>query len=255
VEKAVEPVVPVVLLHGFTGSSASWGEALLAGLRARDRRVIALDLPGHGGRGAEPEAGMTLASTTDRVAAQVEGPFDLIGYSMGGRIALHVAHRFPGRVRRLVLESASPGLATAAERMRRRAEDETLAARIVAIGANAFASEWEANAVLRPAPARSRSDASRAAEIRRSADANGLAASLRRLGTGALPSLWEALPTVAPPTLLLVGADDAKFVEVARRMETVMPDAHPYVVQDAGHCVHLDAPDAWLRAVLRHLDR
>lgn len=173
---------------------------------------------------------------------------------MGGRIALHVALQYPDRVRRLVLESASPGLSSESERAARRDDDEILAARIEEQGIEVFAAEWAAVDVLRPGPRRPSAATRRADRVRRANGAPGLAGALRGLGTGSLPSLWDRLGEVRAPTRLVTGALDAKFVEIARRMAGVMNDAVVDAVPDAGHTVHLDRPDAWLALVTSWLD-
>lgn len=245
---------PVVLLHGFTGSSGSWDPALVSGLAGSGRTVRAVDLPGHGAHGAEPTPeGSMLERALEIVGGAASGPLDLVAYSMGGRIALHFAERFPHRVRRLVLESASPGLRTEEERARRRASDEALATGIERDGVTTFVDAWERRPLLAGTDARSAEARARARRIRLGNSAEGLARALRGLGTGALPSLWDRLPDLGVPTLLLVGAEDAKFLGVARRMSELMPQARVEVVSGAGHSVHLDRPDRWLQAVRGHL--
>ncbi|HZD06188.1 MAG TPA: alpha/beta fold hydrolase, partial [Longimicrobiales bacterium] len=139
---------PVLLLHGFTGSAEAWAEELLEGLAAR-RRILAVDLPGHGGSDAPTGEGrMTLPSTArglvgllDRMGVERAS---WIGYSMGGRVALGAAVLYPERVDRLVLESASPGLATPEEREARRAQDEARARELESSGLEAFVDRWMA---------------------------------------------------------------------------------------------------------------
>ena len=143
------------------------------------------------------------------------------GYSMGGRIALHLALAEPARVRRLVLIGASPGLADPAERARRRVADEALAEEVQASTLEAFARRWAQTPVLAGLP----DDV--AAEVhadRLRSTTDGLAAALRGLGTGALPSLWGRLGELALPVALLVGERDAKFRAVAERMAAALPD-------------------------------
>lgn len=246
-------LTPTVLLHGFTGSATAW-EPVLEGLRAAGRRPVAVDLPGHGVRAGERDpTAFTLASTLADVGDATPWPADLVGYSMGGRIALHFAAAFPSRVRRLVLESASPGLVTEAERSARLEADEALAAWLEDEGIQAFVERW-ASLPLFASQARLDVAARAGLRARRLAnDPDSLAAALRGLGTGALPPLWEVLERIEIPTLLLVGAEDAKFVEVAERMAERLPDALLRVVPSAGHTVHLERPEAWLGEVLDFL--
>ena len=216
--------------------------------------VVAVDLPGHGADvGRADPAGFTLEVTLERIDDAVEEGAHLAGYSMGGRLALHHALSRPGSVRRLVLESASPGLEGEEARRERRAADEALARRIVQRGVEAFVDEWEALSLFatRRGLPRSVRDLHRARKLQN--DPRSLAASLRGMGTGVLPSLWDRLEELSVPTLLLVGEEDAKFVEIARRMEERIPDARTAVVPGAGHTVHLERPAAWLDAVVGFL--
>ena len=252
---------PLLLLHGFTGSSQAWGEEVLEAL-ARSRRVLAVDLPGHG-RSDTPAPGdplhigcvvADLAHLLDRSGIEKA---DWLGYSMGGRIALAGALTRPGRVARLILESASPGLDDAAEREERRVSDEALAARIEALGVEAFVDEWLAQPLF--ATQARLPDEVREGERRRrlSNRPEALAACLRGLGTGTQPSFWERLPERRSPTLLITGEHDTRFTGIAARMLpglAAMPGAQHVIVPGAGHAVHLEAPDAWLAAVISFLE-
>lgn len=211
----------------------------------------ALDLPGHGAR-SRAAAG-TLDDLVGEIEREAPPTFDLVGYSMGGRLALHFAHRHPDRVRRLVLESASPGLADPTERAARREADEALADRIVRDGIGAFVEHWE-SLPLFASQERLAEGVRKAQRERRLANRpEGLAYSLRALGTGALPSLWDHLERMAIPTLLIVGELDAKFVGIAEAMAGALPHAEIEVVEDTGHTVHLERPNEWLRRVSQFL--
>lgn len=253
-ERVSGPERHPVLLHGFTGSAASWGERVVDGLASAGLPPVLVDLPGHGARAGDddPEA-FTLASTLELLERAGDWPADLVGYSMGARIALHFAATRPGRVRRLVLESGSPGLATEAERAERRRADGDLADRIVEDGIEAFVDAWEAQPIFRTRRGLAEDVCHAQRRLRLGNAAPSLSAALRGLGTGALPSLWESLADVAVPTLLVVGELDRKFVDVAERMAARMPDARVAVVPDAGHTVHLERPSEWLTAVTSFL--
>ena len=239
-----------VLLHGFMGSAAAWGEGLVDGLTGAGLTPVLVDLPGHGREAerSDPSA-FTLEALLGHIGRAGDWPTDLVGYSMGGRIALHFAAAYPGRVSRLVLESASPGLATAGERAARRAADDELASTLLRDGIEVFVDRWEVQPLFESRSAHDSAELARQRELRRRNDPASLAAALRGLGTGALPSLWERLPEISTPTLLLVGALDRKFVEIAERMAGVMADARVIRVEGAGHTVHLERSEAWLVAV------
>lgn len=240
----------MLLLHGFTGSGRSWGTETLDRLAVGGVSVNAYDLPGHGARRGErdPNA-FTLAALLDEVREAVDAPSPVIGYSMGGRLALHFAERFPDCVTQLVLESSSPGLETDAERDERRALDDQLAERLLSAPLSAFVDDWEALPLFSSQSQLPQAQRDQLRAGRLDNDPASLAAALRGLGTGTLPSLWPRLPTLTTRTLILAGALDAKFVTVGERMARAMPNAHMVVVEGAGHAVHLERPGAWCDAV------
>jgi len=235
---------PVVLLHGFTGSHESWNPLLDVWSPAA--RVIALDLPGHGRSRCSDAAAHTMAGA----AAALESLLDelgiaacnLLGYSMGGRLALYFALEHRDRVRRLMLESASPGLATEQQRADRRLGDEALACYALDSGIEAFVDRWEHTPVL--ADEAELDDEVRAElRVRRlSCSAAGLAASLRGMGTGAQPWLGERLEEIEVPVLLVAGARDTKFSAIAQSMAARLGAAELAQVEGAGHNVHVARP-------------
>jgi len=227
----------LVLLHGFTQTGASWSE-VVAALPER-YRPLAPDIRGHGTASAVRP--VSLAAVIADVSGVATEPFELAGYSMGGRLALHIALALPARLRRLVLIGAGPGLAGRAEREERRVADERLANMVEAMTIEAFADRWAQTPVLSgQSPevlAAARADRLRSTPA-------GLAEALRGLGTGALPSLWDRLAEIEVPVELVVGERDAKFRGVAEEMAGALPAAHVHVVPGAGHAVHLEAPGA-----------
>lgn len=243
-----------LLLHGFMGSAAAWGERVLAAL-ACTRHVVAVDLPGHGGsdRSTEPERYVleeVVQDVVDLLGALDVDAATWIGYSMGGRLALGAAALHPDRVRALVLESASPGLADADARAGRRRDDETLALKLETEGMEAFAAWWAQRPLFRRA-AEPVGDGTpeRLRTIQTRNDPAALAACLRGGGSGVQPSLWDHLDRLNHPTLLITGREDPKFTSIAAAMAERLPAARHIVVPNAGHRVHVDQPDAWLRAV------
>ena len=228
----------LLLLHGFTQTGASW-DGVIRALEGR-YRALAPDL-GVGAWEAE----------LDRLDALAPGACVLAGYSMGGRLALAFALRRPERVRRLVLVSASPGLADAGERAARRAADEALAARIEAIGAEAFAREWAAQPLFAGQPG---AVAALAHEDRLRRSAASLAGQLRGLGTGVMPPLWDRLGELSMPVTLVSGERDPKFRAIAERMIARLRAASHVVVPGAGHAVALEDPGAVAAALHTHAE-
>lgn len=227
----------LVLLHGFTQTRQSWRRTVQA-LEGR-YRAIAPDLPGHG-QSSERTAGFAAATAYIRALE----PDILVGYSMGGRIALHAA--FTLRPQRLVLVGASPGLAGDEERAARKRADDALADRIEQIGIEAFATEWAAQPLFEGQPERVRA-AAYADRLRNTP--HGLAAALRGLGTGVMEPLWDRLPELDLPVTLIAGERDEKFRAIAERMRERLPQAELAIVPGAGHAAQLERPELVAAAI------
>lgn len=226
----------VVLLHGFTHTGASW-----KGVRAAlgdHWQVVAPDVRGHGS--ASDRRPVSLDGVLEDVRAAAPEDYVLAGYSMGGRLALHLALPESRRIRGLVLIGASPGLADPLEREARRLADEELAAEIEHGTLEEFAGRWALTPVLAGLPD---DVAGRVHRDRLRNTTAGLAAALRGLGTGALPSLWDRLDELTVPVTLVVGEGDEKFRGIAQEMARLMPRAQLVLVPGAGHAVHLEAPE------------
>ena len=245
----------VLLLHGFTGTSAAWDEHA-AGLVPR-LRVLAPCLPGHGETVA-PHDAMSVEATADALAVLLERhravPAHVVGYSLGARVALRLALTHPDAVDRLILESPSPGFETDAERAARRAADETLAARLETDGIEAFVDDWERSPIFASHAALDPERAARVRAMRLGNEPGGLAASLRHAGQGAMEPLFDRLGTLHKPTLVIAGALDELGRPRAERVATAIPGARLTVVDGAGHTPHDERPEAFLRLVLEFLE-
>ena len=258
-----------MLLHGFTGDGGT-----MHGLAERletDAEVLIPDLVGHG-RSSVPgdEGDYSIDSMAAHIAAVGEGcasgsmaanvasvgegsasdPFHLVGYSMGGRVALTLACRRPELLRSLTVIGASAGLTTEAERAERRESDQKLAESIEQDGLEAFVDRWMANPLFATQARLGEGflAASRAQRLRNSAA--GLTKSLRAAGTGVMTPLHDGLKSCPVPTVFVVGAQDPKFTWIAVELAARMPEAEIAVVDDAGHAAHIEQPDA-VAAVVR----
>jgi 2-succinyl-6-hydroxy-2,4-cyclohexadiene-1-carboxylate synthase len=233
----------VVLLHGFAGTGRAW-DPVAQRLDRERYTALAPDLRGHGAaRDARP---VSFAACVEDVLGAAPARFVLCGYSMGGRIAQHVALAAPERVERLVLVATTPGIPDEAERAARRADDERLAAFADGATIEEFADRWAAQPLFAgtpPAAARIwREDMLRN-------DPRGLAAVLCGMGTGAMDSLWGRLGELTMPVTVLAGAEDPKFVALAERMVAALPNAELVVVPGAGHGLPREAPEAVSAAI------
>jgi 2-succinyl-6-hydroxy-2,4-cyclohexadiene-1-carboxylate synthase len=232
----------VVLLHGFTHTGASWDPVVAA--LGESYRALAPDIRGHGA--ASERTPVSLEPVLDDLAALASPRFTLVGYSMGGRIALHAALRFGERVDRIILIGASPGIADPAQRAARRAGDDERARGLERSTIAQFAAHWAQTPVLAGQPP-AVAAAVHADRLRN--HPAGLARALRGLGTGALPSLWDRLGEVVAPVALVVGERDEKFTAVAAEMAGRLVEAEVVVVPGAGHAVHLEAPKRIARVI------
>lgn len=236
---------PLLLLHGFTQTGRGWDE-VARHLDGERYRPLAPDLRGHGAAGPRRPADMEACAQD--VAGLAGGAFGLAGYSMGGRLALHVALAEPERVTRLVLVSTTAGIEDPDERAARRAGDERLAAWMDTDGRtmSEVADRWGEQPLF----------AHQSAEVAAAARADRLtnepahlAASLRGMGTGAMTPLWDRLGELTMPVTVVAGERDPKFVALAERLVRELPHAALVVVPGAGHALPLEAPAALARVI------
>jgi 2-succinyl-6-hydroxy-2,4-cyclohexadiene-1-carboxylate synthase len=226
----------VVLLHGFSGTQRAW-DGVIELLDRERYRPLALDLPGHG-EASDARRPITFAGCVNAVLAAAPESFTLCGYSLGGRVALHVALAAPERVSGLVLVSSSAGIQDPHERAARREADSRLAQDLEEEPFEQFIERWRTQPLFASEPP-AVSQFARADQRRNSPPA--LAAVLRGLGAGTMEPLWERLGELRMPVTVIVGERDTKYVSIGRRMVEQLPDAQLCVV-DGGHGLALENP-------------
>jgi 2-succinyl-6-hydroxy-2,4-cyclohexadiene-1-carboxylate synthase len=227
----------LVMLHGFSGTRRAW-DGVSARLDPERYLPLALDLLGHGQ--ASPQPGpITFQSSVEAVLEASPERFALCGYSLGGRIALHVALAAPERISRLVLVSCSPGIEDDGERAERRIADRALADELERIPFEQFIEQWRSQPLFADDPP---DVAERAREDQRRNEPHALAQAMRGLGTGEMTSLWARLGELTMPTTFVAGERDTKFRAIGERMVALMPDAR-LVVISGGHALPLESPD------------
>jgi 2-succinyl-6-hydroxy-2,4-cyclohexadiene-1-carboxylate synthase len=229
---------PVVVLHGFTQTGRLWGR--FGDLLSREHTLVAVDLPGHAGSDAvradlPATADLVRHAVTSAIGAE---PCDLLGYSLGARVALHVATGTELAVRRLVLIGATGGIEDAERRRQRREADEATAAALDESGdVDGFIARW-----LRGPMFAQLAEAGQTEERRRNSAA-GLASSLRLAGTGTQDPLWDRIPGLSVPLLALAGSDDTRFGAHALRLARSAPNGVASLIPGGGHAVHLAQPE------------
>lgn len=255
--RAARPTV--VFLHGFLGQGSDWLPFMDAFIQ--DYRCLLPDLPGHGanldGQDRQTLSFARLAQGLERLLDRlgIGERVHLVGYSMGGRVALYFAVHRPERVQSLVLESASPGLSKRQERQERRQLDDLRAAKLLAGGLDAFLEEWYAQPLftsLSRQPDRDvGSDRLETLKARRRQnDAHWIARAIAELSPGRQPALWNRLGELRMPVLLLAGEQDEKYAALVRKMGSRIPNATVIIAPGAGHNIHLESP-RWYEACLQ----
>jgi 2-succinyl-6-hydroxy-2,4-cyclohexadiene-1-carboxylate synthase len=236
---------PIVFLHGFTGDVTTW---YVCKKIFPNHQLIFVDLIGHGK--TESPLDMTRYRMDEVVQdlremmgkLQIEQTH-LVGYSMGGRVALSFAITYPQCIKTLILESSSPGLKTEAEREERKKADEKLANYILENGMETFVNYWENIPLFQSQKILPSKIKEKIRKQRLQNNPIGLANSLIGMGTGVQPSWWGApLQRISAPMLLICGELDKKFCQMAKEMERFIPIARTHIVPSAGHAIHVEQP-------------
>jgi 2-succinyl-6-hydroxy-2,4-cyclohexadiene-1-carboxylate synthase len=244
-------VTVLLLLHGYTGRKDDWApviEALPATFEP-----LAVDLFGHD-PAAPVRAPIRFEDEVRRLADVVRtrargAPAELCGYSLGGRVALVLAARYPELFRRVVLVGAAAGLESEEARRARELDDERWCRILEEQGIFAFCEKWEQQAIFDTQRALPAAVQAKQRERRLSHDAVSLAMAMRALGLAAMPNCWPELTKLPMPVELVVGELDAKFRATGERMRSLLPRSSWHVIAGAGHNVLLERP-AELAAIL-----
>jgi 2-succinyl-6-hydroxy-2,4-cyclohexadiene-1-carboxylate synthase len=241
----------IVFVHGFTQTGSSMVD-LGERVASLGFQAAVVDLPGHG------ESGGIRADlrTTATLVADTTGPATYVGYSLGGRVCLHLALMSPHVVERLALIGATAGIVDDDERAARRAADEQLAQHIAEVGITDFLDEWVGQPLFAGLELTEADRADRAGN-----SVTGLASSLRLCGTGTQLPLWDRLRELNMPVLAMAGELDTKFVPIAERIAASVPHGVFGQIHGAGHAAHLQQPaqvvtrlEMWMRGTRLTLD-
>jgi 2-succinyl-6-hydroxy-2,4-cyclohexadiene-1-carboxylate synthase len=235
----------VICLHGFLGHGKDF--KIVRDHYADHPTIIAPNFPDYSKSPASQFSWESCIQALDEliVAESKDAVCVLLGYSMGGRIALQYALQHADSLAGLVLVGATPGIANENERAARIQKDFAQATMLREQPLENFLKHWFEQDIIRsqsqiPEPYQS--------DMRRSRESNNsiaLAQSLSSLGTGSMPPAWNQLSHLHPPTLLVTGDRDEKFKTIAGKMETQLPNAQHASTIDAGHACCFEKPLAF----------
>jgi 2-succinyl-6-hydroxy-2,4-cyclohexadiene-1-carboxylate synthase len=250
-------VIPLVLVHGFTGAPASFDELCEALFRRwPGLRVHRPALVGHGARSSPEPA--RFEQEVDRLAAELHqagfAGAHLCGYSLGARLSLGLLARHARLFSGATLIGVHPGLARERERAARVGADERWCELLSRQGLEAFCAAWEAQPLFAsqqrlPAPRLERQR-----QLRRRHAASGLCRSLRVLGLGHMPDYRGVLCARALPVQLLVGELDEKFLALGQQLAARAQHVRLVPVEGAGHNLLLEAPERVIAVLTRALE-
>ena len=247
----------ILFLHGFMGDRTEF-ELTIADV-SKQFYCVAINLPAHGETDiteqiTDQDDYYTIQSTANLVIKfldflRVERCF-LVGYSMGGRLALYLTICFPQYFYKVVLESASAGLRTASEKSDRLTKDQKLATELEHLKHHdfrLFLENWYQQPIF--ASLRSHPNFPQMLEKRLNNSPAQLAKSLRNLSIGMQPSLWEKLSKSEVPLLLLVGELDLKFVQINQQMQQLCKLSQLEIVPNCGHNIHFENPNLFVEKI------
>ncbi|MBD2099374.1 alpha/beta fold hydrolase [Leptolyngbya sp. FACHB-261] len=245
----------LICLHGFTGSSRDFLKVPKA--IAGQYRLLIPDLPGHGQTHLS-EAAFETSAQVSLLQQWLEhlgwSRIHLLGYSMGGRLALQFAVRNPARLRSLILVSATAGIVEKAARTDRVSQDQQLADRLLSSKPEQFLYSWLSQPLFQDLFEQGESILTSEIQRRLPIQLTGLASSLRHFGSGAMPSTWHQLNRIQEPTLIVAGCKDAKYLELAHRLVASLPNSVLETLE-TGHSPIVGAPTVFWEQVANFLKK
>lgn len=247
----------IIFLHGFTGSSKDWQYTVH--YLSKEFNCVGIDLPGHGKSPYpdDPEfydyknQNKLLKEAIDSVT---QNKIILVGYSMGGRAALHFAKAFPERIEKLILESTSPGIKVKKDKELRISQDQKLASFIQGVSIRDFVTFWLNTPLFATQQKLDREILSKIKTEKRTNRRKGLVNSILGFGTGIMPHLWNDLKKFNFPVLLLTGKLDTKFTEINKKMLPLLLNGKHKIIENCGHNIHLENVESFTDEINRFLN-
>lgn len=244
--------LPLILLHGFTGSSEDW----IFLINELDERIypIAVDLPGHGkteiSKNPKDYNIDFMVDIIDSIIEEFHFPqLVLLGYSMGGRVAESFTIQNMSKVKAMVLESTTPGIKNEIERKARFRSDLDLGEFIINEGVENFINYWMELPLFESLKNREVEEYQKIISWKLKNNPIGLSNSLKGFSTGKMENMWNSLIDLHHPILLITGQLDNKYSEIAREMKKQLPNSTHIILENSGHNTHLEKPKEFTKLI------
>jgi len=239
---------PLILLHGFLGCAQDW---LYVMQQLSDRYCcIAVDLPGHGESHFADYSFAAFSDVMSDFIAKYKQPI-LLGYSMGGRLALYLAIKAKPELKGLILGSTNPGIQNRLDRKKRYDSDLMLAKSLEQEDFNSFLVRWYNQPLF--ASLLHAIDLETLLQKRVNNNPYQLAQALRGMSAGRQPDLWPGIKNLSFPVLVLAGSLDEKYAQIALRLKKTGGNITVRLINAAGHNIHLEQPNSFIHEISRFM--
>lgn len=237
--------IPIIFLHGFTGSSHDWGRIIE--ILPHNFFPIAIDLTGHGNSDSPNQVDFYTVSWNNKLINEIAShlhieKFVLCGYSMGARAALNFAINYPEKISKLILESSTAGIESEVDRRVRILSDENLCNLIETKGIDYFVEYWMNLELFSDLKNLDENIYREIVSRKKQNSPKGLINSLKGFGTGVMNPIWNLLPELNIPTLLITGELDKKFTQINGKMNKLIRNSRHEIIKSCGHNVHQKNP-------------
>lgn len=247
--------IPIIFLHGFTGSSKDWN--FIFNSLPKKFFPIAIDLIGHGETDSPEELCMyscgSIIHQLNLISEKIGiDKFVIAGYSLGGRVALSYSIKYHNKILGAILESSTAGIEAISDKKERVEHDLLLADKIKSEGMEWFMKFWLELPMFHSL--KEKFDIDYIRNERAKNNVIGLSNMLAGFSTGLMSSYWQELKYLEFPVLLITGSEDQKFTDINRRMGELIPNVDLKIIDNAGHNTHLEKPELFTKLVLDFLN-
>ena len=238
--------IPILFLHGFTGSTKSW-----LSIRSKiSSPSISIDIPGHGKSTFNNlnESYFFKDFSNELYISLLQmkiKKINLCGYSLGGRLAITFAAKYPDMINSLLIESTSLGIEDRIDREIRYKKDLNISESIEE-NLTEFTKNWSFNKLFEKQELRNKEGTLDQKTVRKSHNKEQLARSLKTFSIGNMPFLRNQFQKFTFPIIIVNGKDDIEYIKEGRDMLKLNKNAMQYIINNASHNVHLESEESFL---------